>query len=171
MLMSVLVAISMLMIPVSAADFVSSFKQCAAEKDSLNRLLCYDKLAKVLNHQQVDVELPDVPVATSKSPGTVSTARTLEPASTEDEFGAKYLKNDMQEAITQVSYMIKSVDKTLRGLYRFTFENGQKWEQQESDIGIRFRVGETVIIKRGVLDSFYLKGKNSNRTIQVKRIK
>ena len=169
--MSVLVATSMLMMPVSAADFVSSFKQCAAEKDSLNRLLCYDKLAKVLNHQQVDVELPDVPVATSKSPSTVSTARTLEPASTEDEFGAKHLNKEKQEAVTQVSYVIKSIDKTIRGLYRFTFENGQKWEQQDNDVKTRFKVGETVIIKRGVFDAFYLKRPSSNRTIRVKRIK
>ena len=169
--MSVLVATSMLMMPVSAADFVSSFKQCAAEKDSLNRLLCYDKLAKVVNYQQADVELTSAPVTTPKGPSTVSNARTLEPTSTEDKFGAKHLSKEKHETVVQVSYVIEAIDKTVRGLYRFTFENGQKWEQQDTDVKARFKVGETVIIKSGVLGAFYLKRPSSNRTIRVKRIK
>ena len=159
--------------PVKAADFVESFKQCAAEQDSLKRLLCFDNLAKVVNYdQQAPIALPSAPVAATPAASTaVAVApKVTKPMSDEEKFGAERKISQQEEKISQVSYTIKSLEKTLRKKWRFTFENGQQWEQVDSSAGT-FKKGEQVVIKRGLFDAFYLKRPDANRTIKVKRIK
>lgn len=180
-LASLLAVVSVSSFSAQAADFVTSFKQCAAEKDSLKRLMCYDNLAKVVNYsQQAPVNLPAVPVASANTVQQV--AETVAPAvskvapsnkatTVEDAFGAEAIAKNKKDKVEQVYYEIKELTKTLRGKWRFTFVNDQVWEQKDEDSNARFKVGETIIIKRGMFDSFYLKKPDANRTLRVKRIK
>ncbi len=172
-----------------ASDLALSLKACATKADSLERLVCYDNITQSLDKKEAisnkisSAESAAKPVSVAvaaKAPIMASEAKAKPPQlnsptqpetfNAEDSFGAEreYVR---QEQKNQVTFVIKSVSKTLRGKYKFFFENGQLWEQKDTDKYGKFAAGETVIIKRGVLDAFYLKKPNTNRTIRVKRVK
>ena len=58
-----------------------------------------------------------------------------------------------------------------RGEYVLTLDNGQVWQQQEYDWHWAFKVGDEVIIKRGVMKSYRLQLKGNNRMTPVTRIR
>lgn len=172
-----------------ASELVSDLKTCATKSDSLERLVCYDQVAKSLSSsttvKAVEEKVVTAPIkAPMQTAAPTKTAKTapknettpkIAPQTTpefnaEDSFGVerKYVQ---EKQTNQVRFVIKSVSKSLRGKYKFKFENGQMWEQKDTDKYGKFKAGETVIIKRGVLDAFYLKKPDANRTIRVKRVK
>jgi hypothetical protein len=166
-----------------ASEITTALKACASKSDSLERLVCYDDITKSLPTSiSTTAENPTVKPDTKASPkineipetkteivqqSSTPAARKFNP---EDSFGIerKYVQN---KQANEVTFVIESVSKTLRSKYKFYFKNGQIWEQKDTDKYGKFKAGETVIIKRGVLDAFYLKKPDANRTIRVKRIK
>lgn len=159
-----------------AEELAKSLKVCASYSDSLKRLVCFDKIVAGMPEQKqaVDNKTQSIAQAVKKEiepKQVVALEPTEEPTfNAEEAFGAerKYIK---KEQVTEVTLVIASVSKTLRGKLSIAFENGQVWEQKDTDKHARFEAGETVIIKRGVFDAFYMKKLNANRTIRVKRIK
>lgn len=166
-----------------ASEITTALKACATKSDSLERLVCYDGITKSLPANiSTATEKTTVKPATkaSQKVNEVTETKTeiVQQTSTpearkfnpEDSFGIerKYVQN---KQANEVTFVIESASKTLRGKYKFYFENGQIWEQKDTDKYGKFKAGETVIIKRGVLDAFYLKKPDANRTIRVKRIK
>lgn len=173
----------------AATTIVEQLMACRGEADSLKRLVCYDGVAAALKQNvKSDTKLPAASVvaapvtsANTTSPASTNGAVATAPSTTianapkaitvnaEDIFGqeAKFKSSQVDE----VRYVIKSASQTHRKKWRFIFENGQKWEQKDTDRFGKFVAGEEVIIKRGVMNAFYLKKPSANRTIRVKRIK
>ncbi|WP_448554196.1 hypothetical protein [Thalassotalea montiporae] len=147
---------------------------CQSETDSLKRLVCYDGVAKSLSSElptkQPEVNTDKVPAATSESVLAAPARKSpkIVQVDAEDIFGqeAKFKSSQVDE----VRFVIKSVTLSKRKKWRFVFENGQKWEQKDTDRFAKFVAGQEVIIKRGVMNAFYLKKPDANRTIRVKRI-
>ena len=83
------------------------------------------------------------------------------------EFGLEHkeIAENGEESITS---MISSVKKAPYGELIITLENNQQWRQIGSD-SLRLDEGDTVIISRGVFNSFLLKKADQNRSIRVKR--
>jgi len=65
---------------------------------------------------------------------------------------------------------ISSVKQLVRGQWVFYFENGQKWQQQDT-IKIKLKVGDTVRLKKGSMETVYLFKEGSHRNMRVKRLK
>lgn len=159
-----------------AEELTKSLKVCASYSDSLKRLVCFDKIVADMVEQKPTVENKAQKsiqtVKTEVAPKQVVVSEPVEEPTfdAEEAFGAerKYIK---KEQVTEVTLVIASVSKTLRGKLSLIFENGQVWEQKDTDKHAKFEAGETVIIKRGVFDAFYMKKPDANRTIRVKRIK
>lgn len=53
----------------------------------------------------------------------------------------------------------------------FTLSNAQVWQQIDGTTKHRFTIGDTVVIRKGVLSAYYLKKTTANRSINIKRIK
>mgnify|MGYP000008779414 CR=1 FL=1 len=154
-----------LALPVSAADVASELAVCAQTKDSLARLVCYDKLAERSAGNKAQLEnkqkVKDVaPVAAKKA------------LSKEESFGGKHLKKkESSEVLKELEAKVKTLTKTLRGALKLTLENGQVWQQVDTNVAPKISAGDSIVVRRGALSSFYLKKADSNRTIRVKRIK
>ena len=151
-------------------DLSQQILACQAQTDSLQRLVCYDDIAKQLGKAPVSDET-SVQTATSVATKVAAqSVQTVQPtlSTAEANFGqeAKVIKE-----VEEVRYVIKSAKLSVRKKWRFVFENGQQWEQKDSDRFAKYTAGEEVIIKRGVMNAFYLKKTDANRTIRVKRIK
>lgn len=152
-----------------ATNIQESIATCAVEKDSLKRLLCYDEVAKKVATGSMKVTAPVIAAPAAKST-TSAPKKSSEVFDAEESFGAerKYVE---EEQVNELKFVIKSITKGPRGKIKATFENGQVWQQKDSDKYANFSTGDKVIIKRGVFDAFYMRKIDSNRTIRVKRIK
>ena len=168
----------------SAADLSTQLLACSEQSDSLKRLVCFDAIASKVKAGGGDVKsgqstpvktaaqtAPVNAVAVTPTPAAVEKTHAAQTTrqSAEDIFGKESLKK--LDVVDEVRFVVKSASLSLRKKWRFTFENGQKWEQKDSDKFAKFEAGDEVIIKRGVMNAFYLKKPDANRTIRVKRVK
>lgn len=166
------------------SDLSQTLLACKAEQDSLQRLVCYDKAVAELATGASEVKetmttkaAPEVEKTVSSTASTSTSVSAapeagsvrMDKAVAEDIFGRE--STYKRDEIDQVKFVIKSASQSLRKKWRFTFENGQQWEQKDTDRFAKFEAGDEVIIKRGVMDAFYLKKLDANRTIRVKRVK
>jgi len=160
------------------ADTLTELQQCAATKDSLVRLVCYDNVMKSLNtgvssHTATSNKVrPTQPAVTGQAtpyrPTTTQTVVIQQPKSKEDSFGQE--DKQKKDELDKVNFVIKSVKKDVRNKWLITFENGQVWQQTESGY-LKLSAGDKVELSKGMLSAIYLKKPDSNKRIKVKRKK
>jgi hypothetical protein len=155
--------------------------KCSETKNSLQRLVCYDRAEKALNrHSGIQAPMPSAvaisPSTTNASPRTNApvTPRQSAPVARQEtrpdsEFGLehKIVSKDLADAF---SGTVVSISKTIREQLILTFDNGAVW-RQTSDDSIRIRKGQTVTIERGVLGAFYAKIDGVKKRMKVERVK
>ena len=170
-----------------AQPISEALKQCAMITSNNERLVCFDKLAKSHDHIKKFKQDLNKSNQITKSANT----QTIEPLVTvkpqinkspilEDKkttktllanFGREHIKSKEVQEFDKVEFIIKSAKLSLRKQWRLTFQNGQVWHAAEVVKGLKFKKGDVVVIRRGVLNAFYIKKKGSKRSIRVKRIK
>ena len=179
-----------------ANTLLNDLSICAKNTDSLQRLVCYDKLAEMaentLHHQknvqqkiplQVITSMPSVqkkqnnPVlAQLKQP---QKAQIIKPQPTTDltngfdQQQASFGQEDKQRTnnlIKEIQAEIVQVKKGAYGQQIITLNNGQVWRQTDST-SLRLKKGHIVIIKRGAMGSFFIGKENLNKRIRAKRVK
>jgi hypothetical protein len=186
--------------PISIANLLlDELAMCAENTDSLQRLICYDKLAKdtkssppkqpqvTLNDNIIEgvdsVVVQAAPEIQPKKLLPVSDhpkeSAVVEPLSVavmtnsvkqqQESFGKEQLKHP-ENRIKQFKAKVIKIQKTHYGKLIITIENGQVWRQTD---GTRFRLStdELVIIERGALGSFFIGKEKTNQRIRVKRVK
>ena len=138
---------------------LQALQACTFVENDFNRLLCYDNvmagksLSKPVKKQQI--EQPK----TKQSEQIVKTKN--------EDFGVEH-KEVAKVNDDQINAIVKSVKTAPYGELIIELENGQQWRQIGSD-KIKLKVNETVIIERGVFNSFLLRIEGQNRSIRVKR--
>src|SRR5688572_29848066 len=118
-------------------------RQCAAIQDSLQRLVCYDRVSPPT--AGADTGTPAADQASS------DTAR----------FGAEGLKRSDAEREADspprsIAATVREVRETRPNVYRVTLDNGQIWQQMDMDSTFSIAVGDTVRIDRGRLGGYQL---------------
>jgi len=149
--------------------------KCAKENNKVKRLSCFDTLVVQIK-LKVNSQLADKTVLDSTDSiianknDIVTSVPSIKPQQS-SEFGQEH-KLKKQELITkQVEFTVKSAKLSLRKNWRLVFENGQVWHATESNSTVKFKVGNIVIIKRGLFNSFSMRKKDSKRSVHAKRIK
>ncbi|QLE84066.1 MULTISPECIES: hypothetical protein [Shewanella] len=170
------IAVSSLVITAQAqAGLEQNLAQCATITDKLDRLICYDNLAKTVKPQKAIAAQSTVPTSTIQTTNNIATPQTnvaapaAESVSTvEQQFGN--LKPVEEESIDKLYFTVSKVEKDAYGALKISFNNGQVWKQTDSK---RYKVksGERVYVEKGALTSFFLGSDNKNATIRVKRLK
>lgn len=85
-----------------------------------------------------------------------------------DEFGKRWRDGD--EPVDFIEARIVQLKSNPFKEDYMRLDNGQVW-RENSDSGLRFKVGDEVVITEGVLGSFDLQVEGSSRFIKVKRVK
>lgn len=128
----------------------------ASDKD---RLGCYD-------------------TAMGRAKPVVATTDLPEPKPTvtpEQAFGSENLRRPKEEREAEQSQALEATIQEIltaaRGELVLILDNGQIWRQNEAISLPPVRVGDPVVIKRGLLGSYRMTLKKQYRTINVRRIK
>lgn len=169
-----LIAAVQIFASVAQAETLSDAMQaCSKVDNSLKRLVCYDKLVTRMKGMQ-DSDLPEflqsrprAPVA-SQGPAEVYT-RTPAQRTQEDTFGMEnQIAQESKAELNEIVAAVQKVETYGRKRLQLTLDNGQVWRQSTGDT-IRVKLGDTVVISRGVLGAFYLRKQGKNKKILVKR--
>ncbi|MDO6446751.1 hypothetical protein Q4493_13285 [Colwellia sp. 1_MG-2023] len=161
------------------ADTLVDLKKCAENKDSLERLECYDNVVKWLDSHvsskptdSLRVTEPKdhtTPVAIRPSQAKPVVVQQPQKQKQVDDFGGEHLKKD-KESIEEVFFTVKSVKRVRQNKLVVTFKNGQVWYQTDDNF-LKVLPGDRVKLSKGMLGVIYLKTENQNRRIKVKRRK
>lgn len=154
----------------------SALKQCSNQQNSLQRLVCYDRVVKDINQysgleEAIKRGYP-VPSVSSENRAPAPAPRAsfdqqkASPSGTE--FGLEH-KKPINDDIESLTGSIVKTDKTLRDKYVITLDNGTVWQQTDDDT-LKLEAGHTVTIERGLLGAFYLSRSDVNRRMKVKRV-
>lgn len=134
--------------------------QCAELKDKKQRLHCFDNyvasnLTETVGGQNKTKELA---IAAEPQSELISS------------FGQAHRYSEKEREFDELTATIKSVSKTLQKEWKIELENGQVWLQKGGDKRAKFSEGDSVIIVRGIMNSFQLKKVGTKRRIRVSRI-
>jgi len=148
-----------------AQSLPPSVAACTSEKDSLARLVCFDR--EVAKYPQAAARVAPTPAAPPVvSPPAASVATTQQPAASQpaDEFGvtgsfARKRQADKEAndtAIKELKAGVSSIRKKPYGELVLALDNGQTWEQIEAKSSFIIKEGEGVTIRPAKFGSFML---------------
>lgn len=164
--------------PVSAQPLQAQLSRCLAIPGVLQRLACYDSVAKGAGIVAPPVAAAPayrpLPTAPLTSPAPVA-SYVPPPRASGNDLGAERLPQTSAYARPVPGKVVAEVTKfTLNPHGKFTVElaNGQVWKQIESDDGFaRARKGmRTATVERALIGSFALQFNDSNQMYKVTRL-
>lgn len=151
--------------PVLAADnSLDAARRCAQMQDSLQRLVCYDRIFAVpATPAPAPAVLPAPPAVAAAAPDAGS-------------FGGEQLKRSVEERRSDQGKesqraTVAALREVRPGVWRITLDNDQIWQQTESDRQFFIESGDAVVIERGLLGSYHLEQEGGSRRVRVSRIK
>lgn len=167
-----------------AADgTLESAQRCAQVQDSLQRLVCYDR---VFPPGQAPVApAPVAAPAPAPTPAPVQTPRVatapapaaVTPAPAAD-FGAESVRRreeqrDAEGPPRSITAAVASLRQTRPNVYRMTLDNGQVWDQMDMDVTFSVEEGDAVRIERGRMGGYRMSRTSRGGTgwVRVNRIK
>jgi hypothetical protein len=151
---------------VLAQSLEDAVRICAAETDSLRRLVCYDRAAANFR--------PAGPAAIGSSIATPVAAPGADAAAASAaQFGVRNGPLDQAKdarGLKQIIAVITRLETQPRGEIVLTLDNGQMWQQNELLEYFPLAVGQRVQIRRGALDSYilYAPSKRSTRVVRIR---
>lgn len=167
-----------LFIGVAAAAFsATSFAQqsgleaCAEIEDSLERLVCYDNLAKKEQsgeRKRQDRELPEQARKGKQKAAEMRDKAQERREQGSDRFGFEHKEREETEE-ERINVTLAEREEGPYGKWRITLTNGQVWKQTDS--GYFSWDGDAYYIERGALNSFFFGREGSNRRMRVQRVK
>lgn len=152
----------------SKTNYKEELLVCSQVNDSLARLTCFDNFIEKNNiaaandkNAQAATSLTQLPV-------------TSQPTSQDvDDFAKEHLtksEEELAKQINSITLTISALNKTAYGKWIVSFDNGQKWQQQDNTT-LRLKKGQRAILTKGALNAIYLQKENSKKRIKVKRLK
>lgn len=159
---SVLLLLVFISTPVIAKNIEQELLNCSSFSPSPKRLACYDNLAKHLSAHP----------PTAKNMAIPNTAIKVDVDSKPDQdiVLAKFGLPDKSpvKKVDMLSAIVVSLKRNAYKKIQLSLDNGQVWMQKDST-QIHFKIGDTVIIKRGALGSFFIAIKGRTKRMRAKR--
>ena len=138
--------------------------QCAELQDNKQRLHCFD------NYVAKSLTAKDQNKAKNVNPIKTTVVDTQTESELISSFGQAHRYSKKEREFDELTSTITSVSKTLQKEWKIELENGQVWLQKGGDKRAKFTEGDSVIIVRGIMNSFQLKKVGTKRRIRVSRI-
>ena len=160
-----------------AQSLPPSVAACTSEKDSLARLVCFDR--EVAKYTQPAARVAPTPSAPAlAAPAAPAVAATPPPSASpkHDDFGSNPIverKRDEGKPVedrapTEMRAVVSKLSTKPYGEYVLTLDNGQVWEQLEHSETFLIKAGDGIVIKKAKLGSFLLTV-DSGATTRVRR--
>ncbi|BDF96105.1 hypothetical protein [Pseudoalteromonas sp. KAN5] len=166
--------LALLSIPTVHANDVNlqALQACTFVENDFNRLLCYDNTMAGKSLSKPTTSKTLTPATNSAAPAVAVTTGTAvaseQIVKTKNEnFGLEH-KEAAKDNDDEISAIVTSVEEAPYGELIINLDNGQQWRQIGSD-SLRLTANDTIVIERGLFNSFLLKKEGLNRSIRVKR--
>ena len=175
-----------LLLPVAlfAADAqVESARQCAQQKDSLQRLVCYDRIFQAAEAKPPVAAAAAVAPAASPAaaPAKAAPAAAAPPvvaagatAAAAPAMGDEMLKKPQKEKPASEPKHLEAKVTAARQmrpeLFRLSLDNGQVWQQQDVSSLFHVEVGDTVRIEKGSMGSYRMARADGSGWVRVTRV-
>ena len=162
--------LALLSIPTVHADEVNlqALQACTFVENDFNRLLCYDNTmaGKSLTKPETTKTLTPPASSVTATADVAVASKQIVKVKNED-FGLEH-KELVKENDNEITAVVTNVKEAPYGELIISLNNGQQWRQIGSD-SLRIATNDTVVIERGMFNSFLLKKAGQNRSIRVKR--
>lgn len=148
---------------------IQELRSCAAISDDARRLACFDAVisTRPLSPDSSPVEtVPPESAATAPAPGTLAEPET---ATVDDDFGKEHWV-ESEDKSPSLESQVQRVTKSSQGHLVITLTNGQVWKQRNVK-NFTVREGDTVVIERGSLNSFFLRVDGGSRLERFYRVR
>jgi len=151
-----------------AAEYLTpDLLACANVKSEKQRLQCFD------NYIVQNKTLPSDKIS-SKTHTTTPVESVTPDAQSEEKlitsFGQAHRYTNKEREFDEMESIVKSAKRNLHKKWKIELENGQIWIEKGGDKRAKFSQGDSVVIVRGVMNSFQLKKIGTKRRIRVRRI-
>ena len=150
---------------------------CSEINDTTNRLACYDNLAEAIATPTAAAVAPTTPEETTETQANpaatatepASTAGTVATTSTDPEegFGKEHWVSERDSPA--LAARVTAVRKNAYGKLVVSLDNGQVWRQVKSE-KVRIAVDDSILIERGMLNSFFFQVNDNNRKMKFSRV-
>jgi len=162
--------LALLSIPTVHANEVNlqALQACTFIENDFNRLLCYDNTmaGKSLTKPETTKTLTPPASSVTATADVAVASKQIVKVKNED-FGLEH-KELVKENDKEITAVVTNVKEAPYGELIITLNHGQQWREIGSD-SLRIDQDDTVIIERGMFNSFLLKKAGQNRSIRVKR--
>jgi len=142
----------------------AGIESCGQVTDDKQRLACFDRELALQKERKQTTAPPVVIRSTPPQP-------ELSPEQAMGLTPAKILQiqgGPSSTKLNKLAVKIQGVSKNGSGREVFTLDNGQVWSQVETDSNFSVQPGDTVVITRGALDSFFMSA-GSHMSTRVRR--
>lgn len=163
-----LLILALISLDVSADAMATKLLSCSAIEAPLERLACFDKIVTGLS---ASVAAPGPTSEAMREPLPVAAASQLEStdsAASNQQFGQEHWES--QREGMQLEARVSAAYKNAYGKWVVTLDNGQVWKQLRSET-IRISVDDSVLIERGLMNSFFFRLNDNDRQIKFSRVK
>jgi hypothetical protein len=168
------VAAGLALAPATAAELPPAVLACASEVQDAARLACYDSAVKAASaeaRRRVEAREVEGRKAAEAAAAAAAAAAVAAEASAEEARKAAFGKPRDESAVAGLTAVIQEVLRDATGKAVFVLDNGQIWRQADGFSLPSAKVGVAVELKRGALGSYRLVPANSNRSVQVIRMR
>lgn len=148
-----------------AQSLPPSVAACTSEKDSLARLVCFDReVAKYAQPSARVAPTPATPAVPALPAPNVATTPPPAPSPSADDFGVsgklarqrEAAKQEVAPAVKELHASVTKISSKPYGELVLELDNGQVWEQLEKKSTFVIKVGDGVVIRPAKLGSFML---------------
>jgi hypothetical protein len=163
---------------VAAFELAPDIKKCAIIDNSAKRLQCFDEY--IQNYSPVKEEMTFS--NNVKNTGDTSTKQeqptpiviVATKEQTEEKlissFGQAHRYSEKEREFDEMSSVVKSAKRNLHKKWKIELQNGQVWIEKGGDKLAKFKEGDSIVVMRGIMNSFQLKKVGTKRRIRVRRI-
>jgi hypothetical protein len=159
----------------AAAPAPTGFESCGQIGADKERLACFDhELALQKERKQTAAPAAATAPASAAAPVVARSTPPPQELTPEQAMGlspGKILQIEGSTSATKLNKLsakIEGVSTNSSGREMFRLENGQVWSQVEPDSNFKVQPGDTVVITRGALDSFFMSA-NTHMNTRVRR--
>ena len=177
--LAALAAATMVTAAASAAVTEADIVECAAIVADKDRLACYDAVADKVSAAADIAKKRRVEAAEAARQAEIAAAEAARRAAEEAEarkvreFGAEStaLRSELEaDKLPGLTAKVTEAFTDPYGYYAVLLDNGQLWKQLDGKL-LTVRIGDEVVIERGLLGSYNLKIPRQNRRVKAKRLK
>ena len=141
--------------------------KCRQIEDIAERVVCYDNIVDSLFPMDSSDNVETITSPESPKSSAVPDAQSLFGAS--DAEANRIIEESLDiEQIDQIVAVVTDAQQSATKKLTVTLDNGQIWRQLDNQ-SLRLKSGETVIIRKASLGSFFMEKESGSRRIRVKR--